>query len=160
MDCDDQIRLVKRDDHSYANAADFSSVARLSIFIPIDEHRFLDNAFHIVHCGSKATKEVLGIPGKAHALSRAQAKKLSSQMIERTLTLIPRAAELLDEIVDESVFLANEIPMPTPTERAAPKVVRDEPESWRSAPTSVVVHQRLQSGSKALRTRTLGLPPP
>jgi hypothetical protein len=56
-------------------------------------------------------------------------------IVEQTLALTPEAAELLDEIVESPVWRADELPTPTEAERAAPKVVRGEPEQLEMDPS-------------------------
>jgi hypothetical protein len=73
MDCDDQVRLVKRDNDSHANALDFSRVTGLSTWIPIKVDWFPDNSFHVVDGAFQASKIILGVSRQAHRPSRAQA---------------------------------------------------------------------------------------
>jgi hypothetical protein len=47
VDCDNQIRLVKRNDNPKADSPDFSRVSGPSLVIPIEETRLLDHLLYI-----------------------------------------------------------------------------------------------------------------
>jgi len=49
-------------------------------------------------------------------------------ILEQTLNLTPKAAALLDEIVEGALFDADELPIPTAEERLAPRIAPDESE--------------------------------
>jgi hypothetical protein len=70
MDCDDEIRLVKRDD-PHAHAPDLSRVAGIPAPISIDVDGMRDNTFCIVNTEAVPTSPVLGMSREAHAQSRA-----------------------------------------------------------------------------------------
>ena len=67
MDCDDQVWLVKCDDHADSDTLDLPRVTGLSIFIAIEFDRILNESFDISHRCLQASKVVLGMPGEAHA---------------------------------------------------------------------------------------------
>jgi hypothetical protein len=71
MDCDDEIRLVKRDDDPHAYGPDFSGVAGIPAPISIDVEGMRYDPFCIGNAEAMPTGPVLGMSRKAHAQSRA-----------------------------------------------------------------------------------------
>lgn len=66
MDCDDQVRLVKCDDHADAGTLKFPGISGLSVPIAIEFDRVLNDTFDLFHRCPKAPKVVLGMPGQPH----------------------------------------------------------------------------------------------
>lgn len=77
MDCDDQVRLVKRNDDPHANAPDLSRVAWLPFVVSISANGMCDDLFCIGDAEAMLTGPVLGMSRKMHAPSRIWRPNLS-----------------------------------------------------------------------------------
>lgn len=71
MDCDDEIRLVKRDNDPHTHFLDFSGVARIPPPISIHVNGMGYDSFCISNAEAMLTGPVLGMSREAHAPSRA-----------------------------------------------------------------------------------------
>jgi hypothetical protein len=55
MDCDDEVRLVKRQHYAHADSIDVAGVSRLAELVLIDLNRFGYQPFHVRHRSFEAT---------------------------------------------------------------------------------------------------------
>jgi hypothetical protein len=67
MDCDDQIRLVKRNYDPHPSTFNVPGVSRSSLFVPIDQNRVRNHPFSIEQARSEVPQSVLGMPRESHA---------------------------------------------------------------------------------------------
>jgi len=77
MDCDNEIRLVKRDNDPHTHSLDLSGVAEIPLPISIHEHGMGDYSFCVGNAEAMSTSPVLGMSREAHAHSRARMRNLS-----------------------------------------------------------------------------------
>lgn len=76
MDCDDQVRVVKRDHDPDADATDITHEARPSICVGIGEQRPCDDALDVGIGHPQPASLVLGMSRVAHRLDKADARKI------------------------------------------------------------------------------------
>jgi hypothetical protein len=77
MNCDDQVGLVKGNDHPHANVPYVSGVPGSSFRISIKAGRVRDHLFDVGYRCKEPSGFVFGMARQAHALLRAQHRKLS-----------------------------------------------------------------------------------
>ncbi len=77
MDCDDQVRLVKRNYHTHADSPNVSGIPQLAGPILIDLNGMSDYRFGVHDSPAELPRIVFGMSREAHALSSFQRPKLS-----------------------------------------------------------------------------------
>jgi len=77
MDCDDEIRLVKRHDHADSDTANPSFVLRSPIRILINVHRKPDESFDITEAHFQRTGLVFRVSAELHPSAREWSSRLS-----------------------------------------------------------------------------------